>query len=165
MYCDSAGIYACSRSDCDNGQVGRLNAADIQIRDFERSGLGLVAQTVTVTATSTADASPTAAATQSVRPNHCSSDSGKLAGVGVGVGVPLLLAFLTTLYMLRRSLRRQRGMVMAQDREQSVLKAGPVKAQDNKPPLELPENVTNVELPPHVMAHEMSNGRTDQRPS
>lgn len=158
VYCDSPGVYACSRSDCNQGQTGSLVAADLQIRDFEKPALGLVsniAPTVTVTS------SPGGAATQSIHSNHCHSDSGKLAGVGAGVGIPLLLAFLTTLYMLRRSIRRQKAM--AKEREQPMLQPGSVMAQDNNFSHELPQNVTSFELPSHRMAQEMSNGKNDQR--
>ncbi|KAI4178724.1 MAG: hypothetical protein L6R41_008250 [Letrouitia leprolyta] len=160
VYCDESNVYACSRSDCNRGQTGTLAAADLQIRNFEKPALGLVAPTVTVTATPTR-----AAPIQSSHPEHCNSDSGKLAGVGVGIGIPLLLAFLTTLYLLRRSMKRQKGMVVAREQEEAKLQSEPMMVREDKPSHELPENATNLELPPHVMVHEMSNGRTDQRSS
>ncbi|KAL9024949.1 MAG: hypothetical protein Q9196_006141 [Gyalolechia fulgens] len=142
------------RSDCERGQVGRLDAGDIQIRDFEKPALGLVS---TVAPAVTVTSSPAGATTQRIDSRRCSSDSGKLASVGAGVGIPLLLAFLTTLYMLRRSIRRQKAM--AKEQEQQQQQQQPIMAPDKKFPNELPENVASFELTPHIMAQEMSNGR------
>lgn len=138
---------------------------DLLLRDFEKTSLGLVGSTTSAavpTATATTPAGATI--TQRIVSSDCPHprDTNKLAGVGAGVGVPLLLALLTALFLLRRSMRMQKAM--AREREKQVAEysgsAGIVKEAEEMTH-EMPDHRPTLELPPHVMAHEKSNDRND----
>lgn len=146
------------------GITGQVPAADLLIRDFEKPALGLVS---TITPTVTATPSTSRAAMQPIDTIHCSNNNGKLAGVGVGIGIPLLIAFLTTLYLLRRSVQRQKAMAKEtepQSLPEPTANEPTVKQADTRLH-EVPGNVVSLELPPHGMPHEMPNARADWQPT
>ncbi|KAL8903175.1 MAG: hypothetical protein Q9207_004097 [Kuettlingeria erythrocarpa] len=164
-FCSGPRLWSCNASACDEGLVGFMPPGDLLLRDFEKSSLGLVS-TTTAAAVPAATATTPAGATMTQQPvpSDCrhSRDTDKLAGVGAGVGVPLLLALLTTLFLLRRSMRMQKAM--AREREKPAAEhsgcAGTVKEREERTH-EMPDNRLTVELPPHVMAHEKSSDRND----
>ncbi|KAL8760521.1 MAG: hypothetical protein Q9184_003300 [Pyrenodesmia sp. 2 TL-2023] len=159
-FCHGGNLWACNASACNVGIGGFMPPGDILLRDFEKSSLGLVT-TAAPSTTAIATTPAGATITQQVGSSDCQDqrDTNKLAGIGAGVGLPLLVALLTTLFLLRRSMKIQKAMARERGRPASELpESGGMVKETQEVTHEMPENRLTLELPPqHVMAHEKSD--------
>ncbi|OMP89283.1 hypothetical protein BK809_0006004 [Diplodia seriata] len=97
----SNSTWTCGSQDCTNSAVTFTIAA----ADFTP----LVAQQANATCNGTASSSSASSSGNSGTGRSFSS--GQMAGVGAGVGVPLLLAFLTVLWLLLAEKRKRRALL------------------------------------------------------